>query len=271
MMKRLLKNPVGLLGCILVTIVFAAALLAPVLAKHKPTEQPYPRELTRPSLQHWLGTDAAGRDVATRLLYGARTTLWIAAGATAIALAAGTFLGIVAAMAGGILDAVIQRATDFLLSFPAILLGLFLLAFLPRNSQSLIIAVGVAGIPTVLRQMRAAFLSERAKEYVLAARSVGAGSMRIAFREILPNCLSLLMVLGSLQLGSAVLESAGLAFLGLSGEPDMPEWGLMLQREQSEMFAAPRLVIAPGIAIAVTVLGFNLLSDGLRDALAARR
>lgn len=269
-MTRLLKNPVGLLGCILVSLVLAAAMLAPLLAKHKPTEQPYPREVTRPSLQHWLGTDAVGRDVATRLLYGARTTLWIASGATLIAIVAGAVLGITAAMAGGLLDALIRRATDFLLSFPAILLGLFLLTFLPRSSQSLIIAVGIAGIPTVVRQMRAAFLSERARDYVLAARSVGANPMRIAFREILPNCAALLLVLAALQLGTAVLESAGLAFLGLSGEPDVPEWGLMLQREQSEIFTAPRLVIAPGIAIALTVLGFNLLSDGLRDVLARR-
>jgi peptide/nickel transport system permease protein len=270
-MKRLLKNPVGLLGAILVGVVVLAALLAPVLGKHKPTEQPYKRELTPPSRQHWLGIDGAGRDVMTRLLYGAQTTLWIAAGATVIAVTAGATFGIIAAMAGGLLDLVIRRATDFLLSFPAILLGLFLLTFLPRNSQSLIIAVGIAGIPTVVRQMLAAFLSERAKDYVLAARSVGAGSTRIAFREILPNCLALLLVLASLQLGTAVLESAGLAFLGLSGEPDVPEWGLMLQREQSEIFTAPRLVIAPGVAIAVTVLGFNLLSDGLRDSLVGKR
>jgi ABC-type dipeptide/oligopeptide/nickel transport system permease subunit len=263
---RTLRNPVCLIGSIFIALVVLAAALAPALAQHGPTEQPDERIFRAPpSREHWLGTDAIGRDVLTRVLWGARTTLWIAFCAMAIAIVCGAALGILAGMSGGWLDSFISRATDFLLSFPAILLGLFLLTFLPRSAESLIIAVGIAGMPTVIRQMRAAYVSEQAKDYVLAARAVGASRWRIAWREILPNCLGLLLVLCAIQLATAVLESAGLSFLGLSGQPDVPEWGAMLQQARAELVTAPWLSIAPGLAIALTVLGFNLLSDGLRD------
>jgi dipeptide transport system permease protein len=249
----------------LLAVVVAAALLAPVVAKHGPTEQPYRAEaLTGPSAEYWLGVDGAGRDVLTRMFYGARVTLGIALGATLIAIGGGVLLGAIAATLRGVLDAVISHVVDFLLAFPSILLGLVALTVMRPSPTSVAIAVGVASLPTVVRQVRAAFLSEGAKQYVLAARAMGAGRWRIAAVEILPNCASLILALTALTLGGAVLEAAGLAFLGLSGQPDVAEWGMMLREERSAFRIAPWLCIAPGLAIAWTVLAFNLISDGLK-------
>jgi ABC-type dipeptide/oligopeptide/nickel transport system permease subunit len=250
----------------MLAVVVLAAFLAPVASKHRPTEQPYRMEaLAGPSTEHWLGVDGAGRDVLTRMLYGARVTLGIALGATVIAIGAGVLLGAMAGALRGFVDAAVSRVTDFLLAFPSILLGLVALTILTPSPASVAIAVGVASLPTVVRQVRAAFVSESAKDYVLAARAAGAGRWRIAVREILPNCVGLILVLTALTLGGAVLESAGLAFLGLSGQPDVAEWGMMLREERSAFRVAPWLCIAPGVAIAWTVLAFNLISDGLRE------
>jgi peptide/nickel transport system permease protein len=206
-------------------VIVAAALLAPLAAKHGPTEQPYRSDaLAGPSAEHWLGVDGAGRDVFTRMLYGARVTLGIATGATAIAILGGGLLGAAAGTLRGVFDAIIRRVTDFLLAFPSTLLGLVALTILRPSPASVAIAVGIASLPTVIRQVRAAFLSEAAKDYVLAARAMGAGRWRIAVVEILPNCARLIVALTALTLGSAVLEAAGLAFLGLSGQPDVAEW-----------------------------------------------
>jgi ABC-type dipeptide/oligopeptide/nickel transport system permease subunit len=255
----------------MLAVVVVAALLAPLLAKHGPTEQPYRAEaLAGPSAEHWLGVDGAGRDVFTRMLYGARVTLGIALGATVIALVGGVVLGAMAATLRGVFDATISQAVNFLLAFPSILLGLVALTILRPSPTSVAIAVGIASLPTVIRQVRAAFLSEAAKEYALAARAVGAGRWRIAAVEILPNCASLILALTALTLGAAVLEAAGLAFLGLSGQPDVAEWGMMLREERSAFRIAPWLCIAPGLAIAWTVLAFNLISDGLQRRANAR-
>jgi peptide/nickel transport system permease protein len=197
------------------------------------------------------------------MLYGARVTLGIAFGATAIAMGAGLVLGAAAGTLRGTLDAVVSRAVDFLMAFPSILLGLVALTVLRPSSTGVAIAVGIALLPTVVRQVRAAFLSESQKQYVLAAISGGAGRWRIAAREILPNCVSLILALTTLSLGSAVLEAAGLSFLGLSGQPDVAEWGMMLREERSAFRVAPWLCVAPGVAIAWTVLAFQLLSDGV--------
>jgi ABC-type dipeptide/oligopeptide/nickel transport system permease subunit len=252
-------------GAAMVGVVVAAAVLAPVAAKHAPMEQPYREQaLAGPSWEHPLGVDGAGRDVWTRFLYGARATLGIALGATAIAMVGGVVLGAVAATVRGWVDALVGHVTDFLLAFPAILLGLVVLTVLEPAPASVAVAVGVASLPVVVRQVRAAFVSEAAKDYVVAARAIGAGRWRIAVVEILPNCGRMILALMTLTLGAAVLESAGLAFLGLSGEPDVAEWGMMLREHWREIRVAPWLCVAPGAAIAWTVLGLNLLGDGLR-------
>src|SRR5882724_7394468 len=263
-MKR--RNSLLWIGSTMLAVVVLAAALAGALSPHGPTEQIY-RELAlaAPSWTHWVGVDGVGRDALTRMLYGARVTLGIALGATAIAILMGSILGATAGTFRGWFDAVVSRVTDFLLAFPSILLGLVTLAILSPSPTSVAIAVGIASLPTVVRQVRAAFVSESAKEYVLAARATGAGQWRIAILEILPNCAGLILVLTTLTLGSAVLEAAGLAFLGLTGQPDVPEWGMMLREERSTFRVAPWLCVAPGLAITWTVLSFNLISDGLRQ------
>jgi len=253
------------IGVVLLMVIVMAALLAPIISQQGQTEQPYRAEaLTGPSTEHWLGVDGAGRDVFTRILYGARVTLGIALGATIIAIGGGVLLGMMAGMLRGWFDGVVIHIVDFLLAFPSILLGLVALTLLHPSPTSVAIAVGVASLPTVVRQVRAAFLSEGAKQYALAAQAMGASRWRIAVVEILPNCASLILALTALTLGGAVLEAAGLAFLGLSGQPDVAEWGMMLREERSAFRIAPWLCIAPGIAIAWTVIAFNLISDGLR-------
>ncbi|MGD1021055.1 MAG: ABC transporter permease [Verrucomicrobiia bacterium] len=253
-------------GSSMLAVVFVAAVLAGTVSPHGPTEQLYrDLALAPPSWAHWIGVDGVGRDVLTRILYGARATLGIALGATAIAVLGGAALGAAAGTRRGWLDVIVSHVTDFLLAFPSILLGLVALTILTPSPASVAIAVGISSLPTVVRQVRAAFVTESAKEYVLAARATGAGPWRIAALEILPNCAGLILVLTTLTLGGAVLEAAGLAFLGLSGQPDIPEWGMMLREEQGTFRLAPWLCIAPGLAITWTVLAFNLLSDGLRQ------
>ena len=254
------------IGIAMLAVVVFAALLAPVLAKQGPTEQAFRDEIfAPPSWAHLLGVDGAGRDVMARMLYGARVTLGIALGATALALFGGALFGMAAATLRGWFDVAVSHVVDFLLAFPSVLLGLVALTVLTPSPTSVAVAVGIANLPAVIRQVRAAFVSEAAKDYVLAAKSAGASWWRIAVVEILPNCAALILVLTALTLGSAVLEAAGLAFLGLSGQPDVPEWGMMLREERSAFRIAPWLCIAPGVAIAWTVLAFNLISDGLQQ------
>lgn len=253
-------------GLSMLAVVALLAVVAPILSKQGPQEQPFRDEIfAAPSWQHPLGVDGAGRDVWTRILYGARATLGIVLGATAVAIGGGVLLGAAAGTLRGPFDAVVSRAVDILLAFPSILLGLVAMTVLPPSPASVAIAVGVASLPTVARQLRSAFIAEGAKEYVLAARAMGAGRWRIVVREVLPNCAGLILVLATLTLGGAALEAAGLAFLGLSGQPDIAEWGMMLREGQSAFRVAPWLCVAPGLAITWTVLAFNLLSDGLRQ------
>jgi len=255
-----------MVGLFMLTLVVLAALLAPLLAKHGPSEQPFRAEVfAAPSKTYWLGVDGVGRDEWTRLLYGARASLSIALGATVIAIGCGTLLGAAAGTWLGLFDAAVSHVVDFLLAFPSILLGLVALTVMPPSPTSVAVAVGVASLPTVARQVRAAFLSEGAKDYVLAAKSIGAGRWRVAAVEILPNCAGLILALTALTLGGAVLEAAGLSFLGLTGQPGVAEWGMMLREDMSAFRIAPWLCIAPGVAIAWTVLGFNLISDGLQQ------
>lgn len=254
------------IGLCMLGLVVLAALLAPVLSKHRPTEQPFRADIfAAPSWQHPVGVDGVGRDVWTRLLFGARATLGIALGASAIAMTFGVALGAMAGTLRGTFDLVVSHLVDFLLAFPTILLGLVALTVLTPSPSSVAVAVGVASLPTVVRQVRAAFFTEVVKDYALAARAMGAGRWRIALVEILPNCAGLIFVLTTLTLGGAVLETAGLSFLGLTGQPDVAEWGMMLREDVGAFRTAPWLCIAPGMAIAWTVLAFNLISDGLQQ------
>jgi len=257
----------GRLGICLLLLVVGFALGAQLLGRHDPVRQPYREQaLTGPSLAHPLGIDAVGRDFATRLLYGARQTLKIAGGAMLLSVLLGGFLGACAGFLGGVLDRLISGATDFLIGFPPIILGLLIIAVIGPSTTGVAVAVGLAGAPMMIRQMRAAYLEQAAQDYVLSARSLGASPWRIAWLHILPNCLDILIMLGAVQLGAAILDAAGLSYLGLSGEPDQPEWGLMLKQEQVYLREYPLFSLAPGVAIALTVLASNLLADGVQQA-----
>ena len=261
------RTPSGRTGAILLLLVVGMAALAGRLGKHDPTRQPFRHEaLAGPSWAHPLGVDAVGRDFMTRLVYGARQTLLIAAAAMLLSIFAGGVLGAAAGFLGGALDRAVVALADFLIAFPPIILGIVVLTLLGPSIRGVVLAVGIAGAPMMIRQVRAAYLEQAGQDYCQAARALGASRWRIAVRHILPNCLDVFIVLAAVQLGAAILEAAGLSYLGLSGEPDQPEWGLMLRQEQVHLREAPRYCLAPGLAIALTVLGSNLLADGLQEA-----
>lgn len=257
-------------GIVLILIVCFAALLAGVIAPFGPMEA-VPNKFFAPiSSEHWLGTDSQGRDLFSRLLYGARYTLAVALSATLFSLLAGSVIGAVAGYFGRWVDTVLMRFIDFMMSFPSFLLACVAVAILGKSLENLIWAVGIAGAPSFARQVRAEVLRLRAQEFVEAALSLGYGHGRVLFRHIVPNCLTPIIVLGTLGMGGSILSVAGLAFLGLGGDPFVPEWGLMLKLGWDQSSAGAFQVGVSGACILVTVLGFNLFGDGLRDWLDPR-
>ncbi|MBI4575903.1 MAG: ABC transporter permease [Planctomycetes bacterium] len=270
-LRRLGRMPSAWAGGLLVGCFLAVAAAAPALAPHDPVRGDERERLTPPGVGgHPLGTDALGNDVYSRVLHGARTSLAIGLASVALAAAVGIPLGAVAGYAGGRLDALLMRGVDVLLAFPGILLAISIMSVLGRSLGWLCLAVGVVGIPAFARQVRAGVLAERALDYVQAARALGARWPRLVFATILPNCLGPIIVLATLGLGSAVLEAAGLGFVGLGPEVGTPEWGSDISLNRNLFQAAPWAVVAPGVAIAAAVLGFNLLGDALRDVLDPR-
>ncbi len=222
------------------------------------------------SSRHWLGTDYGGRDIFTRLCYGARYSLGIGAACVLFSIAAGVPLGALAGYFGGWADLTISRAIDLLLSFPSILLAIAITAPMGASLKTVVLAVGIVGVPQFARQVRASVLALREQEFVTASRALGAGHGRILFLDILPNALGPIIVLATLGVGSAILMAAGLSFMGLGVEPGTPEWGQMLQEGYRDMRLRGTLALFSGLAISLAVLGFNLFGDGLRDALDPR-
>jgi peptide/nickel transport system permease protein len=271
------RNRSALAGAVLVIVMLAAALLAGALAGFKPEMRVDPDRLDifqlPPSSVHLLGTDENGFDVFSRLLYGARTSLVTAAAAIGLAMLCGIPLGALAGWRGGWVDSLVMRATDVFLAFPALLLAVCIAAIRgERELLTVIYAVAVVSVPPIIRQVRAAVLQVKSLEYVTAARALGVRPARIVFGTVLPNCIAPILVLATLGTGSAILDAAGLSFLGLGPPPTAPEWGVMLTHG-FQYALDPKLwflLIPPGAAIALTVLGFNLLGDGLRDALDPR-
>ena len=224
----------------------------------------------RPSSDHWLGTDELGKDVLSRVMFGSRLSL--AAGLVSIVLAVtlGAPLGAIAGYFGGRVDSLLMRAIDVALAFPSVLIALLVSAAYGPSWMAVVIAVGLINVPVFARQVRATVLTVAQLDYVLASRAMGANSWHVITRAILPSLVSPVVVLASLSLGTAILEVAGLSFLGLGGDPTIAEWGAMLTRAKTYWNSNPWLALGPGIAISLTVLGFNLLGDGLRDALDPR-
>jgi peptide/nickel transport system permease protein len=262
------RNAIVGLGLTLFFIFIAIA--APLIAPNNPTDFDLANMSASPSLTYLLGTDSLGRDVFSRLLYGARITLLITAGAVAIAVVAGTAMGLVAGFRGGWADNIIMRIVDVMLAMPTFLLAIAIIAALGPGTLNVIIAVGIGSIPDFARIARGSTISVKQEDYTLAARAMGARSLRIMRRHILPNVMAPLIVQTTLRLATAILTAAGLSFLGLGPQPPTPEWGAMLSSGRQFMISSPQLVIVPGIAILLATIGFNLLGDGLRDALDPR-
>jgi len=271
------RNRAALVGVALVGVMLAAALLAGVVSGFHPEMRVDPDRADifqlAPSGTHPLGTDENGFDVFSRLLYGARTSLVTAVASIALAMLVGIPLGAVAGWRGGWADSLVMRLTDVFLAFPALLLAVCIAAIYGKRDLSTVIyAVAVVSVPPIIRQVRAAVLQVKSLEYVTASRALGVGPSRIVFGTVLPNCMAPILVLATLGTGTAILDAAGLSFLGLGPPPTAPEWGVMLTHG-FQYALDPKLwflLIPPGAAIAMTVLGFNLLGDGLRDALDPR-
>jgi len=260
----------GLAGLALVLLLILAALLAPALAPHDPLAQARDAFLRPPGWPYPLGTDDVGRDVLARLLYGARLSLSVGVIVVVLALLAGTVLGLLAGFSDGALDAAIMRLMDVMLALPTLLLAVAIVAVLGPGLQHAMLAVAVVQLPAFVRLTRAAVRAERRREYVAAARMVGAGRARLMFATVLPNCMAPLIVQASLSFSTAILDTAALGFLGLGAQPPTPEWGTMLADALQFVQSAWWVVTFPGLAILLTVLGFNLTGDGLRDALDPR-
>ncbi|WP_276946710.1 ABC transporter permease subunit, partial [Haematobacter massiliensis] len=245
----------------------------PLIAPHDPAMQYRDSLLVPPIWQEGgksgflLGTDAVGRDILSRLIYGAQYSLFIGIVVVAVALIGGIFIGLVAGYFGGWVDTVIMRVMDVILAFPSLLLALVLVAVLGPGLVNAMIAIAIVYQPHFARLTRAAVMGEKRREYVTAARVAGAGNLRLMFKTILPNCLAPLIVQGTLSFSSAVLDAAALGFLGMGAQPPTPEWGTMLAEAREFILRAWWVVTFPGLAILITVLAINVMGDGLRDAL----
>ncbi len=268
--RRLLRDKLAIAGMLLIVLFVIAAVFAPVIAPHNPIEQNLLQRRQPPSRQYWMGLDEVGRDVFSRLIFGARASLQVGVLSVGLAILVGSVLGAISGYLGGWIDQLIMRFMDILLAFPGLLLAIAVVSILGPGLMNMLYAIGFVSIPVYARIMRASVLSVREQDFVMAAHAVGVPEDRMLLREILPNCLTPIIVAGTLGIATAILDAAGLSFLGLGAQPPTPEWGTMLGEGRGSVFTAPHIVLFPGLAIMLNVLGFNLLGDGLRDALDPR-
>ncbi|MDI3546413.1 MAG: peptide/nickel transport system permease protein [Halanaerobiales bacterium] len=264
---RLKKSKIGMAGVVIIGILLLVALFAPLLAPYSPTEQNILFRYQPPSSEHWLGTDEMGRDILSRIIYGSRISLRVGLISISLALLMGVTLGLIAGFYGGFLDMVIMRFMDIMLAFPSILLAIAIVAILGPQLENAMIAIAIINVPRFARIIRSSALSLKENDFIKAARALGAGDFRIIVNHLLPNAMAPLIVQTTLSIATAILEAAALSFLGLGAQPPSPEWGAMLSDARSALQKAPWVATFPGLAIFFGVLGFNLLGDGLRDAL----
>jgi ABC-type dipeptide/oligopeptide/nickel transport system permease subunit len=275
-MAQLWRNKTAVAGMILVSLFILTAIFAPLLSPHNPNATALYEQLKPPlwhekgTTKNILGTDDLGRDLLSRLIYGARVSLLVSVFSVGLAFTLGTFLGALAGYYKGKLDSIIMRVMDIILAFPYLLLAIVVVAYLGPSLQNAMMAIGITYVPRFARIVRGSVLEECGKDYVTAARAIGARDLRIIFLTILPNCLGPLIVQTTLSFASAILDAAALSFLGLGAQPPTPEWGAMIARSRSLILRASWVMTFPGIAILLAVLGFNLFGDGLRDALDPR-
>jgi ABC-type dipeptide/oligopeptide/nickel transport system permease subunit len=282
--RRLFRQRSGVSGMILLGFLVLVAVFAPVIAPYDPIEVLIGKEdvkkREKPCIhllgcdqekpQHIMGIDGNVRDEFSRIVFGTRISLLIGFVTIGFAIIVGTFLGSVAGYAGGWISDVIMRTLDVVLAFPFLLLAIAIVSVLGPGLRNAMLAIAIVNIPVYARVIRSSVLSVKEEEYVAAARSIGISPLRILTLHILPNAIPPLIVQGTLGIGTAILEVAALSFLGMGAQPPDPEWGSMLSAERNQVFSAPHLVFFPGLAIMITVLGFNLLGDGMRDALDPR-
>ncbi len=274
---ELWRNRLATMGAVMLLILFLVALLAPFMARYDPVKQNYREMLQGPSAAHYFGTDKFGRDIWSRVVWGAQRSVLISVLAVMVGMLCGIPLGTISGFYGGKLDAILMRVVDAWLAFPGILFYLIAATIIQAyklslfwNTAGLIIALGVAQTPAMARLVRGSVLTEREKEYVEASHVVGEGHLYIAFRQILPNCLSPVIIQATISLGVEMLVLAALSFLGLGAPPPTPDWGADLNLAREHMETLPYLAIFPGLAISFAVLSFNLFGDGLRDILDPR-
>lgn len=268
--RHLRRNRAALIGAGIVAVFVFLALFAHLLSPYEPTRGELGDRLQPPNAVHWLGTDELGRDLLSRVIFGARISLQIQVMAVALALMVGVLVGGIGAYLGGWADNLIMRAMDVLLAFPTIFLALAIVAARGTGLFNLILAAAVTSVPQFARIIRASILSLKEKEFVEAARALGGRPGRIMFRHLLPNCMAPLIVQSTLRMATVLLTASGLSFLGLGVQPPTPEWGAMLSNARSYLIVAPHVATIPGLAIMVVVVGFNLFGDGLRDSLDPR-
>ncbi|MFD2130670.1 ABC transporter permease [Pseudogracilibacillus auburnensis] len=268
--RQLRKNKFALIGFIIIITFILVGLFAPLLTPYGYEQQVLQDRLKPPSAEHWLGTDDVGRDIFTRIAYGARISLQVGFFAVTGALIFGTLFGLIAGYFGRWVDMIISRIFDIMLAFPSILLAIAIVAILGASLQNALIAIAIINIPIFGRLVRSKVISLREEEFILAARAQGMKNGRIIFHHILPNSLAPIIVQTTLGFGTAILDAAALGFLGLGAQPPLPEWGKMLADSRDFIQLAPWTLIAPGLCIMLVVLGFNLIGDGLRDALDPR-
>ncbi len=266
----LLRNRSAIIGFIILGILLLGALAGPWMSPYDPFQQSFDVQLSGPSAAHHLGTDQYGRDIFSRILYGTRSALLTGLVANGIATVLGVLVGLIAGFYGRWIDTLLMRFTDIMLSFPYLLLALIIVSILGTGLKSAIIAIGIVYMPQFARLMRGTVLEARENEYVQAAHALGVPSGTVMRRHILPNVLAPIIVMATLTVGLAIVETAGLSFLGLGAQPPAADWGAMLADGRSYMLSSPWIATFPGLAILITVLGFNLLGDGLRDVLDPR-
>ncbi|UYO36311.1 ABC transporter permease [Bacillus zhangzhouensis] len=266
-MKQFFQHKLAVIGSVIVFLFLILAIFAPLIAPFGINEQSLGDRFIAPSAAHWFGTDDFGRDIFSRVMHGARISLWVGFFSVLGSVILGTLLGLIAGYGGRVLDAVISRLFDILLAFPSILLAIAIVSILGPSLQNALIAIAIINVPTFGRLVRSKVLSIKQEEYVLAAKAVGMSHRRIVLRHILPNSMVPVIVQATLAIGTAIIEAAALGFLGLGAQAPSPEWGKMLADARPYLVQAPWTLFFPGIAIMLTVLGFNLMGDGLRDKL----
>jgi peptide/nickel transport system permease protein len=265
--SRFTKHRMAVIGVVILSVICLSALLAPVIARYDPDRTSLFNRLEPPSIEHWMGTDELGRDIFTRILYGGRISLIIGVASIVVALIVGILVGSLAGYVGGALDHVLMRFTDMMISFPQVFILILLVSLLGQDLKTIVFVLGLVSWMPMARLVRAEFLAIREREYILAARAIGAPGLYIVLNHLLPNASGPMIVATSLGVASAITSESGLSYLGMGLQPPLASWGTMLRFAQDQLLLAPWTAIFPGLMVFLVVISINFIGDGLRDAL----